>query len=244
MQILVAENDRGSQASLGRMLAQQGHRVWRAGSADEVAGLLLEDIEFDAAFLSIDPPQIDGLALLNLFLEHKTRPGIPVILCAGPTERDKLVWGLQEGATDCLLQPFDAGQLRSILARACRAEGDAVLVVDDEDMIRNMLVGLLSRSGFKALAASGADEAMAIVQSRKIGLVLSDILMPAQTGLDLVMGIRREFKDLPVVLMTGYTDRFDSDAARKAGANFLVAKPFCSEDILGMVSDLLPKALK
>ncbi len=239
MRILVAEDDRSSHAQLSRTLVQQGHEVRCVRSAEEVAQLTAADIEFDLAFLVIAPPVFDGLALLDTFLNRDGQAKIPVVLCADRAERDKLVRGLQEGATDCLVSPFDSGVLRSTIARAIRAEGDAVLVVDDDEMIRNMLVGVLSRSGYKALAASGADEALAIVRTRKIGLVLSDILMPVRTGLDLVIRIREEFPSLPVVLMTGYTDRFDPDEARQAGADQFVGKPFRSEDILNTVHVLM-----
>jgi CheY-like chemotaxis protein len=239
MRILVAESQSSPQAFLSRMLEQQGHQVCRISSADELSELIDGEFAFDLAFLTIDPPELDGLAFLDRFVTEEGRPAIPVILCAELAQRDKLVQGLEQGATDCLVKPVDAGMLRTTIARACRAEGDAVLVVDDEEMVRNMLVRLLSHSGFKVLAAKDADEAIAMLQSRKVGLVLSDILMPSLTGLDLVMRIRSEYPDLPVVLMTGYTDRFDRDEAREAGANEFVTKPFRSKDILKTVQDLI-----
>lgn len=99
----------------------------------------------------------------------------------------------------------------------------SVLIVDDEILIRMMVVDALEDAGFRCIEASTAADAMTLIAAQPdIALLISDIGLPGgQDGRSLTREARSLRPGLPIILMTGYSD------AAEAGSNFLVvSKPF------------------
>ncbi|MCP4506806.1 MAG: response regulator, partial [Fuerstiella sp.] len=100
-----------------------------------------------------------------------------------------------------------------------------ILVVDDSATDRTRIAGLLSRmEGYAVRTAAGGAEAMEIVDTTAIDLVLTDLQMPEVDGLELVRDLRRNHADVPVVLMTGTGSEEIAVQAMKAGAANYVNK--------------------
>lgn len=101
-----------------------------------------------------------------------------------------------------------------------------VLVVDDEDMIREMLKSELEFLGASVDSAASVSEAMELLHSKKYLLVISDIRMPKILGTELLKNIRSIDRKKPLVLMmTGYTD-VPLESLFDMGANGVIKKPF------------------
>jgi DNA-binding response OmpR family regulator len=102
-----------------------------------------------------------------------------------------------------------------------------ILVVDDLPANRELLARRLERSGFRVLCAGGGEEALDVLRSRDVDLVLLDIMMPGMTGLDVLRTVRlqRSAAALPVVMVTARTDSEDVVEALALGANDYVTKP-------------------
>lgn len=101
-----------------------------------------------------------------------------------------------------------------------------VLVVDDDEVLRNALVMRLEAEGFQVLSASGGREAMEVINSQpQIDFVLSDIQMPGGDGVELLKSIRAKFPSIPVVCMLSGFSQYSKDEIVKAGAIDLVSKP-------------------
>jgi two-component system OmpR family response regulator len=109
-------------------------------------------------------------------------------------------------------------------------DGHKVLVVDDNQDIRDLVLHILSADGFHTFAASNAIEAMGILNSNAIELVLLDVMMPGKSGLELLSDIRtgpnRKIHDVPVVMITAKSSIEDVDQALALGANSYIVKPF------------------
>jgi PAS domain S-box-containing protein len=98
-----------------------------------------------------------------------------------------------------------ASPARETARKAQRGEGRTVLLVEDNDHVRDFAEQLLADLGYEVLAAASADEALALLETRHADIVFSDIVMPDKSGLDLARELRRQRPDLPVVLATGYS---------------------------------------
>ena len=87
-----------------------------------------------------------------------------------------------------------------------RARRGTILIVDDLEQIRVMLSRQLTLQGHTVLAAADGVEALHLVRrhGRRLGLVLSDVVMPAMNGTELAAVLSAEFPELPIVLMSGY----------------------------------------
>jgi DNA-binding NtrC family response regulator len=82
-----------------------------------------------------------------------------------------------------------------------------ILVVEDDDMVRWSTARTLRRAGYDVLEAASAEEALICMQEDgdRVALVLSDVIMPKQTGYDLGQAVRAQWPDTEVVLISGYT---------------------------------------
>jgi two-component system phosphate regulon response regulator OmpR len=102
-----------------------------------------------------------------------------------------------------------------------------VLVVDDDERLRRLLVRYLTDHGFRVTAAADAAEARACLRSVRPDLMILDVTMPGETGLDLVDDLRRGGDtDLPVLLLTARGAPEDRIAGFEAGADDYLGKPF------------------
>jgi len=81
-----------------------------------------------------------------------------------------------------------------------------ILCVDDEENPLTLRKLVLQKAGYEVVTASSANQALQILSSRKVDLVLSDLLMPGKTGTDLAREIKSSMPDLPVVLISGVNE--------------------------------------
>ena len=107
------------------------------------------------------------------------------------------------------------------------ASGPAhILVVDDDDRLRRLLQRYLSENGFRVTTAENAADARSQMRSVHPDLVVLDVMMPGETGLDLTESLRRDRSDMPVLLLTAKGTPEDRIAGFEAGADDYLAKPF------------------
>ena len=114
-----------------------------------------------------------------------------------------------------------------------------VLVVDDEAPVLRSLSRILTRQGYECAVAASADEARALLNERAFDLVLSDVNMPGQSGIELLEEISITFENIATVMVTGVDDRTLAERALQMGAYGYVIKPFESNEILIAVSNAL-----
>ncbi|MBT3236104.1 MAG: response regulator [Bdellovibrionales bacterium] len=110
-----------------------------------------------------------------------------------------------------------------------------VLIVDDEDDIRESILIELELEGFNVKSASGGIEAFELVQNNKIDFVLTDVRMPQGGGQELLSNIKERDINLPVVLLvTGFTE-LSKDEAVTMGAVDLMAKPIDIDKVVKII---------
>lgn len=115
--------------------------------------------------------------------------------------------------------------------------GYSVLIVEDEPSLRSILGKGLERYGFRTLVAVDGQEALDVLEAgEKVHLVLSDIVMPRLSGLELQRRLRERHPGLPVVLMTGCVDQPPDDWAEDVP---VLRKPFRLPDLVQTISGIL-----
>ena len=107
-----------------------------------------------------------------------------------------------------------------------------ILVVDDEDTVRAPLVSNLSLAGYETLDAPSADEALKILSSVDIDLLITDVRMPGMDGLELLRRAKAILPDLEVMMMTAYASVDAAVEAMALGARDYIAKPFGRDEVL------------
>ncbi|WP_158743266.1 response regulator transcription factor [Acidisphaera sp. L21] len=101
-----------------------------------------------------------------------------------------------------------------------------VLVVDDDDRLRRLLQRYLAENGFRVTMAETAADARSKMRSVQPDLLVLDVSMPGETGLDLTESMRREKSDIPILLLTARGAPEDRIAGFEAGADDYLGKPF------------------
>jgi len=110
--------------------------------------------------------------------------------------------------------------------------GPAILITDDDVQFRETLGGVLAPYGFRTLLASDGEEALHIVRTRDVHLVLLDMHMPKLTGLETLRLVRKVKTRLPCILLSGRLDEVLVEQARSAEAFSVLSKPVSRGQIM------------
>jgi len=116
-----------------------------------------------------------------------------------------------------------------------------VLVVDDEPIVRDVVVRYLEREGFTTLEAADGNVARQLIQRHSPSLVVLDVMLPGTDGLELCRWIRRE-SDLPVIMLTARGEEADRIVGLELGADDYVTKPFSPRELAVRVRTVLRRA--
>jgi nitrogen-specific signal transduction histidine kinase/CheY-like chemotaxis protein len=156
---------------------------------------------------------------------------------------------LGKGSSFRLLRPKTASAVKkppkgSEPPDSWRASG-AILVVDDEQDVREMLSTLLPRFGLDVLLAAQGNEATALLRkhSEEVTAVLLDLTMPEMGGEEALEEIRRIRPDVPVILMSGYTEHYASTRVQSADRTDFLQKPFTNEELRDVLHRVLPRSV-
>ena len=120
-----------------------------------------------------------------------------------------------------------------------------ILIVDDDDALRTLLRRMLMRDGHVALEASNGQEALAQLQAKACDLMITDLFMPEQDGLETILALRRMNLRLPIIVISGGGNAGQFDMLRTAslfGAARVLLKPFRVEEVLTAVREVLSAA--
>jgi len=116
-----------------------------------------------------------------------------------------------------------------------------VLVVDDEQGMREFLTMLLEKQGHRVITAAEGEQALQLVAEQTPDLVISDLRMPNVDGIGLLAGIRKQYPELPVILVTAYASSDSTIQAMRLGADDYITKPFRIEEIRLVVEKALAR---
>ncbi len=116
-----------------------------------------------------------------------------------------------------------------------------ILVVDDENSIREMLAILLQREGYQIEQAADGVAAFAMIQENSYDLIISDIQMPKMTGIELLRQLRDQNNDVTVMMITAFSSTEEAVAAMKLGAYDYITKPFKNDEIRLVIKNALER---
>ncbi len=119
------------------------------------------------------------------------------------------------------------------------ADAYRVLIVDDEEMIRHLVVSVLSKQGHICETARDGFEALDKIRRNVYDAVITDMEMPKMNGITLVKALLYEFRELPIMVMTGFTRDYSVRAVFALGAKDFVKKPFSIQEFLLRFSKMM-----
>lgn len=114
-----------------------------------------------------------------------------------------------------------------------------LLVVDDEDIVRESLCDWLSSVGYKVLTASCAEEALDIIKHKKVKIMIADLIMPGINGIELMKKAREIVPTISTVIITAHGTIQTAITAIREGAYDFIEKPFCPEKVELIIRNLV-----
>jgi len=120
------------------------------------------------------------------------------------------------------------------------------LIVEDNTHMRTLLRGLLGAVGIKDIAEAGNGQAaIAMLRERKCDLVLSDLMMQPMDGIDFTHAVRNSDQSpnpfVPIIMITGHTEKSRVEAARDAGVTEFLAKPVTTHNLFSRIAEIVER---
>ncbi|HWQ36740.1 MAG TPA: sigma-54 dependent transcriptional regulator [Blastocatellia bacterium] len=118
-------------------------------------------------------------------------------------------------------------------------EQPTILIVEDEDLMREILAGLMAAEGYRAITAANAEQALELFSAQKPDLTITDIALGRMDGIALLDRIKQMDQDALVIMITAFSSVESAIAALRRGAYDYITKPFINEDLLQAVRNAL-----
>ncbi len=109
-----------------------------------------------------------------------------------------------------------------------------VLIIDDEDSIRDVLVNFFDELGYHILTARDGRGGVTEFKNNSVDLVITDIVMPREEGIGTIREIRKQSKSVKIIAMTGFVGSYLQEAIT-LGADDSIGKPFTSEELMSVI---------
>lgn len=118
-----------------------------------------------------------------------------------------------------------------------------ILVVDDDTRLRNLLRRFLQEQNFAVSVAKDAAEARMFIDEYKFDLLIVDVMMPNESGIEFLTALRKE-NNVPVIMLTAMGEPDDRISGLEAGADDYLPKPFEPKELVLRIKNILKRALK
>jgi signal transduction histidine kinase/CheY-like chemotaxis protein len=239
--VLVIEDDPSAASLLSEYLATDGFVVEVTRTGEEGLARATED---PPAIICLDiglPGDLDGWNFLERLKENPATANVPVVVCTGNNGRDQAA---ALGAADFVSKPFSQARIREAIERVLPEGRGCVLVVDDEESVRRLVVETLADSGFELLEAADGEAALALIADRKPEAIVLDLIMPGLDGFGVLEHLQAdtETREIPVIVLTAARLTREERQLLQLGAVKLLRKSaYSGSELRGLLERALAK---
>ncbi|MBF0142652.1 MAG: response regulator [Magnetococcales bacterium] len=229
-------------------LREEGFEVLEAWDGREALEIIDGDQKIDLILSDVEMPEVDGITLCRT-IRKTMEEDVPVVLLTSLTSDEIIDRAFEAGADDFVTKPVVILELVSRIKRLLKAgrwlentRPERILVAEDMESIRAMLVKALSAQGFRVDAAEHGVAALAMLMQKEYDLLLTDFEMPHMTGLDLVLRLRQgdsRHRQLPVIFATSRSSHTDQVKIRSLGIQAFLSKPYTADRMVAEVERVL-----
>jgi signal transduction histidine kinase/CheY-like chemotaxis protein/ligand-binding sensor domain-containing protein len=233
-QVLVIDDEASARELIERSLTKAGYAVQTAtGGAAGVE--LARQLKPAVITLDVMMPGLDGWAVLSALKGDPITADIPVIMV---TIVDDKNLGLALGATDYVNKPIDWARLMTIIRRHVHNGASNLLVIEDDERMREMLRRTLEKGGWTVAEATNGRTGLLALEKTLPSLILLDLMMPEMDGFQFMQELRRSplWRQVPVIVITS-KDLNDEDRRRLNGevARILKKGAYSMDELLAEV---------
>src|SRR5438132_29223 len=253
--VLIVDDEGDTREVLSVLLSGAGAEVRTSASASD-ALVVLTRWQPDVLLADIAMPGEDGYALLSKLRALTPRQGgeIPAMALTAYAHLQDRERALAAGFHDYIVKPFEPPALVAAIAKLARTRrpsrraapvrsGGIIMLVDDDPGTREYSCAVLKDCGYRVLAAEGGEEALRVWAKHRdeIDLVVTDLMMPRTSGVDVYRTLREQRSDVPVIVVSGYPLVAEMLGARQEGVVECLEKPVAPEQLAASVRRALAR---
>lgn len=192
----------------------------------------------DINIIIVDIANIDDDAGNKLQAIRDRHPEISIILITVQSPSEIASTLTVDGIVS---KPFRIAHIEELIKKSVKPQASAdnannnILVVDDDDIFRTLLIRSLKISNYNALGASDGKMAIDILKQQPISFVIADVNMPYLDGVSLLKYIKTDWPQIPVILITGYYSAGDSPTSEEIMPDGFLMKPFKISNIIELL---------
>lgn len=116
--------------------------------------------------------------------------------------------------------------------------GSTILIVDDDEIFRELLTEVFSERGYKTLEASSGEIALEILEQQQPHIAIVDVDLPTMNGIELAKIIKEQHPQFPIVMITGYAALYSPEDVLATGVEAFLQKPIRMEKLLSVLTQL------
>jgi len=242
--VLVIDDDNNAQDLMKKFLTKQGYTIIQAFSGKD--GIVLAN-QHQPNLITLDVmmPEMDGWEVLAELQNNDSTKNIPVIMLSMADEPDI---GYSLGATDYLTKPINWSRLSDVLSKYhIDATTDAILIVEDDQITRDMLRKSLETNDYKVRTAVNGKKGLEAIQRSKPSLIILDLMMPEMDGFEFAEKLREniDWIDIPVVVVTAKDLSKEDHKRLKGNVEAIMQKgSYSKNELLSEVSYKIKKLKK
>jgi len=221
-----------------------GCAIVHADSARKALQLFVSDSEISLVILEAVGTAEASLDFFRQFKNDRRRAMVPVVVAGHGFQAETVRAFVELHIDDVLALPMDNEAMRHRLCALCNETRFAILIVDDENAIRELLAEVFQMERFHVYTASSAVEAISILAKSRVDAVVSDICMPGKSGYDLLVHVKEVYSSLPFIMITGFSGKHSPKDVIAAGADGYFTKPFHNSELIATLHRILSTARK
>lgn len=218
-----------------------GWEVQRINSLVAGRKTLDQDPHIDVILLDGVSADDSGIKFLSTLASDNRLAAIPVLVAVSSIDEDLVRRYMSAGVNDIIVMPPNKDTFEAKIRQIERTGKPCILVVDDEPDIRELLAEFLILQRYRPLMAGSAEEGLETMEGTPVDLVITDILMPGMSGLDLMATIKLTKPEIPVILITGFGGVYTPQYCIAVGADGYFAKPFHNMELIYTLRRILSR---
>ena len=237
--VLVVDDNQDLLNTFAMILKRRGFSVQTASDGFSAIDKFKEQ-SFDVTLMDIVMPEMNGVDTFKKIKE--INPEASIILMTAYSDDELLQTARDEGVHQIIHKPIRIDQLIQLINET--ADGQPILVVDDDDDICQTLTKILELQGYEVLTAGSGEEAVVMTQSKSCQMAFIDVKLPNIDGLETLLRLKEINPDLLVIMMTGFRNEVKEalDKAQEASAITCLYKPFDPAEAAELVKKIGKKS--
>ena len=242
--ILIINNSSDSRREIKNIIGDLDTTIVEADSSQEGLEAVLRG-NFDIIISEVWMPRMRGDVLCKILKEDVLTQHIPIILISSSVSQSEMLHGFDSGASAYISRdeaPYVLlNIIKDLMEKAALLKQKSILIVDDSKSILNLVSNNLQSSGFNTLIAENGEEALKLLSTNDVEIILSDIMMPILDGFALCTKVKQSKKwaSIPFIMMSSHSEKGFIRQSIQFGADSFIVKPFNIYEVVERIERLL-----